>query len=65
MSPAEHTVAAVSFLNARPLIDGLELDPSISLTTGVPSRLLETLVTARARIALCPVIDFRFFSNDL
>ncbi len=65
MSSAEHTVAAVSFLNARPLIDGLELDPSISLVTGVPSRLLEILTTARARIALCPVIDFQMADGDL
>ncbi|MCJ7753522.1 MAG: hypothetical protein MUP13_03045 [Thermoanaerobaculales bacterium] len=52
-----HTVAAVSFLNARPLIDGLEREPAISVITDVPSRLLETLTSLRARIALCPVIE--------
>ncbi len=60
-----HTVAAVSFLNARPLIDGLEREPAISVLTDVPSRLLETLTSARARIALCPVIDFQTTDSDL
>ncbi len=65
MSSAEHTVAAVSFLNARPLIDGLEHEPSIELLTDVPSRLLETLIERRADVALCPVIDFQRASPDL
>jgi chorismate dehydratase len=60
-----HTVAAVSFLNARPLIDGLEREPAISVITDVPSRLLQTLTTSRARIALCPVIDFQTAAADL
>jgi chorismate dehydratase len=60
-----HTVAAVSFLNARPLIDGLEREPTISVITDVPSRLLETLTSSRARIALCPVIDFQAADIDL
>jgi chorismate dehydratase len=60
-----HTVAAVSFLNARPLIDGLEREPAISVITDVPSRLLETLTSSRARIALCPVIDFQTADADL
>ena len=53
------TVAAVSFLNARPLVDGLENEPGIQLATDVPSRLLETLILGRADVALCPVIDFQ------
>ena len=65
MSSAEHTVAAVSFLNAQPLIDGLESDPTVSLTTDVPSQLLEALLTAQARIALCPVIDFQVAESEL
>ena len=65
MSVPEYTVAAVSFLNARPLIDGLENDPSISLLTDVPSRLLETLIEDRATVALCPVIDFQLADADL
>jgi len=60
-----HAVAAVSFLNARPLIDGLEREPGISVITDVPSRLLETLTSARARVALCPIIDFQTADADL
>ena len=65
MPQSEETVAAVSFLNARPLIDGLEREPGVSLITDVPSRLLETLTDLRARIALCPVIDFQTAEDDL
>jgi chorismate dehydratase len=65
MPRAENTVAAVSFLNARPLIDGLENDPAVTLLTDVPSRLLEALVARRARVGLCPVIDFQIAAADL
>jgi len=60
-----HTVAAVSFLNARPLIDGLEREPGISVITDVPSRLLLTLTTKKARVALCPIIDFQTADTEL
>ena len=52
-------LATVSYLNARPLIDGLERETDIEVIRRVPSRLLETLETGRASIALCPVIDFQ------
>ena len=60
-----HTVAAVSFLNARPLVDGLEDEPGVRLITDVPSRLLETLILGRADVALCPVIDFQLSPEEL
>ena len=59
------TVAAVSFLNARPLIEGLDEDPRVQLITDVPSRLLETLLDDRAHVALCPVIDFQLSPIEL
>jgi chorismate dehydratase len=59
------TVAAVSFLNSRPLIEGLEEEPGIRLITDVPSRLLETLVEDHASVALCPVIDFQLSPVEL
>ena len=65
MPAAELTVAAVSFLNARPLIYGLEDEPRIKLLADVPSRLLEALLARRAGIALCPVIDFQQADADL
>jgi chorismate dehydratase len=62
---SEFTVAAVSFLNARPLIDRLDQEPGVHLTTDVPSQLLETLTEDRASIALCPVIDFQLSPIEL
>ncbi|MEJ2581614.1 MAG: menaquinone biosynthesis protein [Acidobacteriota bacterium] len=59
------TVAAVSFLNARPLIEGLDEEPGIRLFTDVPSRLLDTLLEDRASVALCPVIDFQLSPTEL
>ena len=62
---SEFTVAAVSFLNARPLIDGLDDEAGVHLVTDVPSRLLETLIEDRASVALCPVIDFQLSPEEL
>jgi len=50
-------IGCVSFLNARPLIDGLSPDDA-SVTLDVPSRLLDGLEAGRVDVALCPVIDF-------
>lgn len=62
---SEYTVAAVSFLNARPLIEGLDEEASVRLITDVPSGLLKTLIEDRAVVALCPVIDFQLSSAEL
>ena len=53
------SIASVSFLNARPLIHGLERDPRVKLLLDVPSRLLELLRTNQADVALLPVIDYQ------
>ena len=62
---SKFTVAAVSFLNARPLIDGLDEEPGLHVISDVPSRLLETLLEDRASVALCPVIDFQLSPAEL
>lgn len=59
------TVAAVSFLNARPLTEGLDGEEGIHLISDVPSRLLDTLLEDRASVALCPVIDFQLSPIEL
>ncbi len=54
-------VGCVSFLNARPLIEGLDADncqPPVELSLDVPSCLLADLEAGRTDVALCPVIDF-------
>lgn len=53
------TIASVSFLNARPLIYGLDRDPSLSLELDVPSRLLDRLRDNVADVALLPTIDYQ------
>jgi chorismate dehydratase len=52
-------IASVSFLNARPLIHGLDRDPRVRLMLDVPSRLLDLLRDDRADVALLPVIDYQ------
>lgn len=57
MSPIR--VASVSFLNARPLIHGLEDVPDVELSLAVPARLLDGLRDGHSDVALLPVIDFQ------
>src|SRR5215208_6237345 len=52
-------VASVSYLNARPLIHGLENDPRIELALEVPSKLINRLRDGSADVALLPVIDYQ------
>jgi chorismate dehydratase len=56
-------IASVSFLNARPLIHGLERDPRIKLLLDVPSRLHDLLRKNQADAALLPVIDYQRLDN--
>src|SRR5689334_23123652 len=52
-------LGCVSFLNAKPLIYGLENEPALPLSLDVPSRLIEGLHDNRYDIALLPVIDYQ------
>jgi chorismate dehydratase len=52
-------VGSVSFLNAKPLIYGLEEAGDIDLRLAVPSRLLEGLRGGGLDVALLPVIDYQ------
>ena len=52
-------VGSVSFLNAKPLIHGLEGTPGIDLHLEVPSKLLAGLQEGRLDAALLPVIDYQ------
>ena len=51
-------VGCVSYLNAKPLIDGLTGRPGVSLILDVPSRLLALLERGKVDLALCPVVDY-------
>ena len=50
-------IGAVSYLNAKPLIHGLEEQPDLDIQLDVPARLLDGLRSGRFDIALLPVID--------
>ncbi len=52
-------IGSVSYLNARPLIYGLDESPEIDLHLDVPSRLLDGLRERRFDVALLPVIDYQ------
>jgi len=52
-------IGGVSYLNAKPLLYGLESRKDISLTLDVPARLLDGLRTGRLDAALLPVIDYQ------
>src|SRR5829696_573156 len=52
-------VGSVSFLNAKPLIYGLESADDLDLSLAVPSQLLDGLRTQRLDVALLPVIDYQ------
>lgn len=53
------SVGSVSFLNARPLIYGLEAQPDLRVALDVPSRLIDGLRDGRYDVALLPVIDYQ------
>ncbi len=50
-------LAAVSYLNTLPLIEGLDANADVELTLAAPSRLLPLLESGDADLALAPVID--------
>lgn len=52
-------IGCVSFLNAKPLIEGLDHLPNLVVKFDVPSRLLADLESGAVDIALCPVIDLQ------
>ena len=56
-------VASVSYLNARPLIYGIDRDPNRMLLLEVPAKLIDLLRDDRADIALLPVIDYQRLEN--
>lgn len=50
-------IAAVSYLNTAPLIEGLEPCRDAVVTADVPARLLGALLEERADVALAPIMD--------
>jgi chorismate dehydratase len=59
MSHRPHHIAAVSYLNTRPLIEGLDARTDVEMHLAVPSRLMELLSCGHSDVALLPVIDYQ------
>ena len=59
MSSFPYHIAAVSYLNTRPLIEGLDARTDVELHLAVPARLLDLLVSGQSDVALLPVIDYQ------
>lgn len=57
-SQAARRIGCVSYLNARPLIAGLDTGEEPRVRFDVPARLLADLEAGDVDIALCPVIDY-------
>ncbi len=51
-------LGCVSYLNAKPLIHGLDRRAGLEVRYNVPSKLLSDLETAQVDLALCPVVDY-------
>jgi chorismate dehydratase len=52
------SIGAVSFLNTKPLIEGLDELPGISLRLAVPAKLPALLESGQVDVALVPAFDF-------
>jgi chorismate dehydratase len=61
--PRKLRIAAVSYLNSKPLIAGLGDDEDVELILDVPAKLLELMQVNRADVALLPVIDYQRMAN--
>ncbi len=56
-------IGSVSYLNAKPLIHGLDSDGDVDLELAVPAQLLEGLQSRRFDVALLPTIDYQRLSD--
>ena len=60
-----HVIAAAGYLNARPLIEGLDATPRVEVLRDVPSRLRRKLAAGEAEAALLPSIDLQMIPGGL
>jgi chorismate dehydratase len=64
-TPRTLRVGSVSYLNAKPLIRGLEHDSRVDLQLAVPAMLLDGLRSGQFQVTLLPVIDYQRLSDAL
>lgn len=58
-------IGSVSFLNAKPLIYGLEKQPDLEVRLEIPSRLLDGVRERRFDLALLPIIDYQHLPDSI
>ncbi len=56
-------VGSVSYLNAKPLIFGLDEARDLRLSLDIPARLIDGLAERRFDVALLPIIDYQRLEN--
>jgi len=59
------SIGIVSYLNARPLVEGLERERSVRLVPDVPSALVSRLLSHEVDLALLPAIDYQTSPEEL
>ena len=60
-----HRIGIVSYLNARPLVEGLEEEVSVELVPDLPASLLDRLLAGEVEVALLPAIDHQTSPEEL
>lgn len=65
MSQPPLEIAAVSYLNTKPLVHYLLDEPGVHVTFDVPARLIERLQAHQAEVGLVPLVDWARHSDDL
>ena len=65
MSEHPLEIAAVSYLNTKPLVHYLLDRPDVHITFDVPARLIERLHAHQADVGLLPVVDWARHADDL
>jgi chorismate dehydratase len=58
-------LGAVSYLNARPLVHGLESEPGVHLQSDLPSRVARRLHAGEVDLGMIPSIEFAFGRYDI
>ncbi|MCG6925545.1 MAG: menaquinone biosynthesis protein [Acidobacteria bacterium] len=58
-------LGAVSYLNARPLVHGLEAEPRVRLEGDVPSRVARRLHAGEVDLGMIPSIEYTFGRYDI
>jgi chorismate dehydratase len=57
-------LGAVSYLNTRPLVDGLDVHPDVALRFDVPARCADLVEAGEVDLGLVPIIEYARHADD-